>query len=121
MTAHHVVDLVPSDTIFIRMNTKSGEAGKPIAVKKSSKVPDVKREWDLAIFPIPPLHDFYDADYVYLSREDYEDIKEAVWLPTVGDEVATVGLYTSHHGHTKNIPVVRVGHISMLPDEGLYQ
>ena len=46
-----------------------------------------------------------------------ETFKEAVWLPTVGDEVATVGLYTSHHGHTKNIPVVRVGHISMLPDE----
>jgi len=42
---------------------------------------------------------------------------EDKWEHGVGDEVVTVGLYTSHYGVDKNIPVVRVGNIAALPDE----
>jgi hypothetical protein len=117
VTADHVVDLVSGDTIYIRMNAKNGEAGPPIAIPKAAKFPGIDRRLDLAIFPVPSLHDFYDADYVLLDRNEYIRILEEIWRPERGDEVATIGLYTSHHGHTKNIPVVRVGHIAMLPDE----
>ena len=117
VTADHVVDLVSGDTIYIRMNTKSGEAGVPIAIPKAAKFPGIDRRLDLAIFPVPSLHEGYDADYVFLDRGKYNSTLEEVWRPHLGDEVATIGLYTSHYGHTKNIPVVRVGHIAMLPDE----
>jgi hypothetical protein len=117
VTADHVVDLVAGDTIYIRMNTKQGVAGPPIPIPKAHKLPAADRRLDLAIFPVPPLHDFYDADYVFLDRAQYNSILEEVWRPSLGDESATIGLYTSHHGHIKNIPVVRVGHIAMLPDE----
>jgi hypothetical protein len=117
VTADHVLELVKSDTIYIRMNTKSGEAGPPIPIKKESKFPGIDRRLDLAIFPSPGLHDFYDADYVLLDRNEHNHILEDVWRHGLGDEVATIGLYTSNYGHTKNIPVVRVGHIAMMPDE----
>jgi hypothetical protein len=109
VTADHVVDLVSGDTIYIRMNTKSGEAGAPIPIPKAARFPGIDRRLDLAIFPVPSLHEGYDADYVFLDRGEYNSILEEVWRPHLGDEVATIGLYTSHHGHTKNIPVVRVG------------
>src|SRR5262249_33277136 len=47
----------------------------------------------------------------------YEGIKREFWEPGPGDEIATIGLYTSHSGVSKNIPVVRIGHLAMMPDE----
>ena len=117
VTADHVVDLVSGDTIYVRMNTKTGEAGPPIAISKAAKFPGIDRKFDLAIFPTGDVHDFYDADYVLLDRAEYNQILEEVWRPGLGDEVATIGLYTSHYGRIKNIPIVRVGHIAMMPDE----
>lgn len=35
----------------------------------------------------------------------------------VGDEVAILGLFRSHHGAERNIPIVRVGNISMMSGE----
>jgi hypothetical protein len=117
ITADHVVDMISGDTVYIRMNKKDGNAGSPIPIDKKLKIPGLDRSHDLAIFPVPPLHEGYDADYVFMGPGDFEKILEEVWRPQPGDEVATIGLYTSHHGHTKNIPVVRVGHIAMLPNE----
>jgi len=63
------------------------------------------------------LYETYDADFVLIDRADYNAIMQETWQPGLGDEVAVVGLYTSHHGLTKNIPIVRIGHIAMMPDE----
>src|SRR5258708_16347354 len=35
-----------------------------------------------------------------------------------GDEVVIVGLFTKLEGQSKNIPLVRVGNLAMLPDKG---
>jgi Trypsin-like peptidase domain len=35
----------------------------------------------------------------------------------VGDEVFVVGLFTSHYGQTKNVPIVRIGNIALMPEE----
>jgi len=117
VTADHVVDLVQGQDIYVRMNLRSGDAGPPIRLPKKAKIPNLDRKLDLAIFPVPPLYDTYDSDYVLLDRNEYTAMLRDIWQPGLGDEVAVVGLYTSHHGHTKNILIVRVGHIAMMPDE----
>jgi len=38
----------------------------------------------------------------------------------VGDEVFVVGLYHSHYGDKKNIPIVRIGNIAAVPEERVY-
>jgi len=38
----------------------------------------------------------------------------------VGDEVAIVGLFRNHAGRKKNIPIVRIGNISAMPDEPVW-
>ena len=35
----------------------------------------------------------------------------------VGDEVFAVGLFTKHQGKSKNVPVVRIGNIALMPEE----
>lgn len=35
----------------------------------------------------------------------------------IGDEIIAIGLYTSHYGLEKNIPVLRVGNLAMLRSE----
>jgi hypothetical protein len=115
-TADHVVDLVDGNSIWLRLNTKNGDAGVPIRIEKSTKIM-LPRELDLAILPMPPLGSSYNVGSILINRTDFEAIKKDIWNPELGDEVATVGLYTSHYGETKNIPVVRIGHIALLPDE----
>jgi hypothetical protein len=116
VTADHVIDLIPEDTISIRMNRKAGDASA-IKISKSTKIPSLDPNADLALFPLPPSHDIYDHSVVLLDREEYRKIVEEIWTPKLGEEIAVVGLYASHYGSVKNIPVVRVGHIAMMPDE----
>ncbi len=35
----------------------------------------------------------------------------------VGDEVFMTGLFSHHHGRTRNLPIVRIGNIALMPDE----
>ena len=44
-----------------------------------------------------------------------ENIENREW--GVGDEVVVIGLFRNHYGHAKNIPIVRIGNLSALPDE----
>lgn len=117
VTADHVLDLVEGDSVYVRVNLRSGVAGEPLPFLKSSKVPGIDSKLDLAIFPVGSLNDLHDAEGILLDRAHYNSLLSEVWRPSLGDEIATVGLYTSHYGTLKNIPVVRIGHIAMLPDE----
>jgi hypothetical protein len=38
----------------------------------------------------------------------------------VGDEVVIAGLFRSHHGRQRNIPIVRIGNIAMIQDEPVW-
>jgi hypothetical protein len=38
----------------------------------------------------------------------------------LGDEVFVVGLFRSHYGLQRNIPIIRVGNISMLKGEPVF-
>src|SRR5262249_41522483 len=87
-----------------------------IRIEKSTKL-DIAEQFDLAILPLPRLDDSYRPGSILLNRAEFEAIKKDIWNPGLGDEVATIGLYTSQYGQAKNVPVVRIGHIAMLPDE----
>ena len=87
---------------------------------KSFEIPQVatqQRKYDIALFNIALDMSIYDFRMLPFDRAETEKSRKTFWDPGLGDEVVTVGLYTSHYGQTKNIPVVRVGHLAALPDE----
>jgi hypothetical protein len=116
VTARHVVDMIAGDFIFVRINRKEGGANS-IKLPKLEMISFTKRAVDICIFERhfdPSIYDFYG--YILDSLRWKDEWLEAGDLKT-GDEVCVVGLYTSHYGITKNMPVVRIGNIAALPDE----
>jgi len=117
VTANHVVDSVAGTHIAVRLNiTAGGTAIMRMPKDKRHTHPDPAN--DLALFFIKELRAAgYDVKYTRLDRTHRDAIYANLHRPAVGEEVSTVGLYTSHFGLTKNVPVVRIGHIAMLPAE----
>ena len=69
------------------------------------------------MFNVPLPDGMHDQMFINLDRAIHQRLHKHRWAPELGDEVSTIGLYASHYGATKNIPVVRTGNIAMMPDE----
>lgn len=115
-TADHVVEMIAGDAIWVRMNRKAGDCSS-IKIEKKQKFGPTDLAQDIAMFSLDYDPSVFDQRMVLLNRENYHLGLEKVWDPQVGDEVSTVGLYTSHYGQMKNLPVVRIGHIALMPGE----
>jgi hypothetical protein len=120
VTAAHVIDdcFKASEAIFVRLNRNNGGAGTLPIVNHNLGFRHTDKGTDLAILPLPVDLSVFNCEGWSLSLDALIKRKaEDKWEHGVGDEVVTVGLYTSHYGVDKNIPVVRVGNIAALPDE----
>jgi Trypsin-like peptidase domain len=114
VTAAHVVKSIAGDTVYVRLNRKSGDAAS-IAIRSKSIV-----EWednDLALIPLDIGGDVYDYKMLEIDEAVLGKARETFDGISYGDEVYAIGLYTSHYGLTRNIPVVRTGHVALLPGE----
>ncbi|WP_315774896.1 MULTISPECIES: hypothetical protein [unclassified Bradyrhizobium] len=80
---------------------------------------------DVAIATIDMLPDEEFKQIVLRSDEPdrgiaatAEAMKQNRW--GLGDEVLIVGLFISHYGRRRNVPIVRVGNLSMMREEPVY-
>lgn len=128
VVAKHVIvdkngDLEPN--LFLRLNTVNGQ-------KKDIKL---KGKWHFAkndgIDVAVMLFDSLDStvfDWTYIPYELPKDIGERqnvfaddeiikTWDIGIGDELRAIGLFASRTGNQRNIPVVRSGIISAMPEE----
>jgi hypothetical protein len=116
ITARHIMDTIPGDFLSIRINRVDGGAGTA-KFNKSTAITFKDKALDLAVIPVGFDYTSYDAYAIPLQSAAWKLQVDALGEPSFGDEVCVVGLYTSHYGHVRNIPVVRIGHISALPEE----
>lgn len=116
ITAHHVVEQIPGDTISVRLNRKDGSS-ETRKLEKRWLITFRDRTIDLCVFPLHLDPSIYDFFAIHVSSENWQKRLEELGEPEPGDEVCAVGLYTSHYGHTRNMPVARIGHIAALPEE----
>jgi len=99
----------------IALNTKAGERDV-FEITKSSWI--MHGEDDVAVCPIEVSISHHDYNFVRADRFLTEaDIDKHYIGP--GDEVFMVGRLTGHQGTKKNLPIIRFGHLSMLPIEPL--
>ena len=116
VTAKHVIDQVSGSDFWIRVNRLSAPATS-FRFAKSSVVAHPDPANDIAIAFVKIWEADFDRLHYPVGRELYEESKKRLVAPGVGDEVAIVGLYTSHYGQTKSLPVIRIGHIAAMPEE----
>ena len=118
VTARHVIERIRRfgiQDIFIRGNTTSGntawarsessdwhfhptEQNVDIALLRAS----VPAGWDHLVIPLSMC-----ATAAAMSSNEVG----------LGDEVFITGLFRHHHGHQRNIPIVRVGNLAALTEE----
>ena len=116
VTARHVLESIEGPDIAVRYNDSSGRTVTikvPLAHCSVTK----DRAKDVAILPISIDPTAADHMFIPMDRKEWEGARREVWEEKLGDEIVTLGLYSSHFGELKNIPVVRVGHIAMMPGE----
>jgi hypothetical protein len=123
VTAAHVIDDIKkkvgeTGAVQFRVNLKSGGQTwerAPICSWRSHVDPGA----DLAVFKIQLNEDLWDH---FAWPEDSFVSEESAALDggrriEHGDEVSIAGLFSSHAGNLRNIPIVRTGHVAALPDE----
>jgi hypothetical protein len=112
-TAQHVLNKIPNKDVSIRVNRHDGDCR---IIKCEYDIFLSRPEVDIALMPFALGTDVYDFLCLPLNREEAKKTF-GFWEPGIGDEVCISGLYTSHYGATKNVPIIRVGHLAAMPDE----
>jgi hypothetical protein len=120
VTAQHVVSglMTKGHDIWMRTNLKNGECDE-------TKIPSDSwhyhpgRESDVATIMIK---DWEESDTRVLSLNGPRGIAASAPIlkalgTELGEEIAIVGLFRSHYGVERNIPIVRTGHIAAFPEE----
>ena len=118
VTAAHVLDQIKADTFSIRLNRRDGSAATETLDRRRAIKHTVLAN-DVALVPVSLDVTVYDVLVYELSREKLAKRRQTFQDVGLGDEVCAIGLYTSHHGLTKNIPVVRIGNLAAMPEEPL--
>ncbi|HIJ43631.1 MAG: hypothetical protein QF511_04350 [Rhodospirillales bacterium] len=128
-TAFHIVHLVSArhvvekgvnrsvdKIIYVRMNTKDGGSRWiGVAAERWRFHPD-DDSVDVAAIAWAPSEGEYDYLFVSDEMAATDEIIEAQSIG-IGDEVFLAGLFSSHFGKERNIPIVRVGNIAAMPEE----
>lgn len=117
VTAAHVIHNINTD-IKIRINTESNTSTLVDIPKDIWRIhPDQSETGtDIAIAPFDFRQykkNFVSIDVTSLLTPE----KLSLHNIDVGSDVFMVGLFASHHGKDKNIPIVRKGSISAFPDD----
>lgn len=116
VTAKHVIAGVGKysmdEIVRLRVNSTSGGT-----IEIESKCSDwlnhsADNSIDVAVLPCALLREFDQLQFPVegFAPRDWREIG-------VGDDIFATGLFTSHAGTTRNIPIVRVGNIAAMPEE----
>ncbi len=121
VTARHVLTRIdqdrPDGTFRLRLNSvQGGVLWVETNVEQWHTHPDVTLVDDAAVMPWAPPAEQVDYRTYPLESVATEQVIRDQAIGT-GDEVFLPGLFVSHTGIDRNIPIVRIGNIAAMPDE----
>ena len=119
VTAKHVADKAKSNRLFLRLN---GRDGGIVFFRMPEgdhwfRHPENPKEVDVAVIPWWPPPEV--VTFRTMKANDWCVSDRIIEKKKIGpgDEVFAVGLFTKMTGRDRNFPIVRTGHIAMMPDE----
>lgn len=117
VTARHIVDDLLGRRAFIRINRCDGSA-EEVEIDHNHWHFHPDKNVDVAVLDFDPMPDPEVFDYSSIDRASFatdEFIRQRGIGP--GDEVFVVGLFGYATGERRNMPIVRMGNLAMIPTE----
>ena len=118
VTAKHCVDNIKTKSFAVRVNFKDGTCGEIIGSGHERWfLHPTDNSVDVAVMPFR-ITDYPNLDQIAIPVSMFfnEDAEQKGYIEQ-GDEVFITGLFTNFFGNQKNIPIVRIGNMAMMPDE----
>jgi hypothetical protein len=121
VTAAHIIQGISkkdnfNGKILLRINIKEGNAFTVETDYSNWFFHPEETEVDVAVLPHIMLPDLTDIQSVSFHTFLTEVLRIENQI-SVGDEVFLTGLFYNHYGKERNIPIVRLGNISAMPEE----
>jgi hypothetical protein len=121
VTAKHVVVEIERDSIdrmvLLRVNRLDGDIDSiEIATADWKFHPSTVESVDVAVYDWTPDSSIYDVMQTPISMAVLPEII-TTGIVGLGDEIFIVGLFINHRGKKRNLPIIRLGNIAMLPDK----
>jgi hypothetical protein len=113
VTAKHVIEDIPGDWIYYRINQNDDQS---VVRAISKKLYISHATTDLAIFYVDQKPED-EGKFFVLDRFIRNEWIQHYGGVGVGDDIAIIGLYTSHYGIVRNQPIARFGNVSAIPSE----
>lgn len=120
VTAKHVIKGIKQKStdnkVYLRINQKN----KPTILVSSDlglwKHHPSESNIDVAILSWAPDENIFDYLFLPISMAATPEVitREEIGC---GDEVFLTGLFNSHYGQQRNVPIVRIGNIACMPEE----
>ena len=121
VTAKHVIkkieEISVDNKVYIRINRRDNKPSELIYSDLTRwKYHPSESNVDIAVLPWGP--DFGVYDYRTLPSE-MAVTQELITKEGIGcgDEVFLTGLFGSHYGNQRNLPIIRIGNIACMPEE----
>lgn len=115
ITAKHVSHEFGSDPFVVRLNKKDGSS-ETVDLDELEWIEHPDSTVDLAAFPVHIDPSEYECAYLPGSMLVTDGIMKSE-LIGIGNFTYTVGLFRLLSGQRRNLPIVHLGHIAMLPKE----
>lgn len=118
-TAAHVVENLTPEAqkrVVVRVNKKDGGVGY-VSTAGRPRLTHEDSANDIMLLSVALDPTIYDIIAVPGDRDEVEAMRAKGDGTLPGDSIAVTGVYTSHHGLVRNIPVLRTGNIAAVADE----
>ena len=115
VTAKHVATKLEGKTFMVRINTKDGRSKLIVGQGTRWRYHATDESVDVALIPFAPPEEF-EYKHIPISMFLLDDTIQGKGIGT-GDEVFITGLFAHLTGSARNLPIVRMGNIAMMPGE----
>lgn len=120
ITARHVIEGVKKrgsdQKVTIRINLAAEGTKLVISDLDQWKYHPTDPSVDVAVLPFSPPQNEYDYLSIPTSMAAIDEVIREEGIG-IGDEVFLTGLFYKHSGKERNLPILRVGNIAMMPAE----
>lgn len=123
VTAKHVIQGIENNTsdgtVYMRMNTIDQGVGVGASDVSQWQYHPTDDSVDAAVLACAPDQSVLDYRNIPITMAVTDEVRDNERIGA-GDEIFLTGLFHYHYGTKRNLPIIRTGHIALMPEEEVH-